>query len=342
MELVSVIMPVYNAERFVAKAIQSVLGQSYQNLELVVVDDGSTDGSWQIVNSFADPRMRVFRQLNQGACVARNRGIAESKGKYLKFLDADDVLYPDAIAMQVEQMSQMADNEVVFGDFDYLDAEDHIFAENHIDAEVYANYNQDAWFLAHWFMLTGTPLHRREWIEKVKGFNVRLRRGQESFLHFSLSMAGVRFVYKPGKIYQYRSYESETRITTHYTSTMPMLSDVVYRLDTFWSMVKEKYGTGPSRLSTILSQKYFTQADKYFANGMAAEGKYCLRRAQEIPHTGHSPRYRHSHKLYCLYVLIGHLFGYVNASCIIGWVASAMGVKEVKSARFERVKYGKK
>jgi glycosyltransferase involved in cell wall biosynthesis len=81
--LVSIVMPVYNASRFVEAAAASVLGQTYRNIELLAVDDGSTDNSLELLKSFNDPRMRVIEQMNQGAGVARNRGLQESRGKYI-------------------------------------------------------------------------------------------------------------------------------------------------------------------------------------------------------------------------------------------------------------------
>lgn len=81
--LVSIVMPVYNALRFEEAAVASVLGQTYQNIELLAVDDGSTDNSQELLKSFNDLRMRVIEQMNQGAGVAWNRGLQESRGKYI-------------------------------------------------------------------------------------------------------------------------------------------------------------------------------------------------------------------------------------------------------------------
>ena len=81
--LVSIVLPVYNASRFVETTVASVLGQTYQNIELLAVDDGSTDNSLELLKSFNDPRMRVIEQMNQGAGVARNRCLQESRGKYI-------------------------------------------------------------------------------------------------------------------------------------------------------------------------------------------------------------------------------------------------------------------
>jgi glycosyltransferase involved in cell wall biosynthesis len=94
---ISVITPCYNGAKYLRETIESVLAQTYPPLEMIVVDDGSTDDSAAIAESFGPP-VRVIRQTNQGESTARNRGIAEARGDYLHFLDADDLLHPEAYA----------------------------------------------------------------------------------------------------------------------------------------------------------------------------------------------------------------------------------------------------
>lgn len=96
--LISVVMPLYNKEREVARAVRSVVAQSRPPLELIVVDDGSTDRSVAEVESVTSPLVRLVRQANGGVCAARNRGIAEARGQYIALLDADDAWEPDFLA----------------------------------------------------------------------------------------------------------------------------------------------------------------------------------------------------------------------------------------------------
>ncbi len=102
--LASVIIPAFNAERFLPAALDSALSQTYPNLEVIVVDDESTDGTFSLAAGYAarDKRVRVFNQKNGGVGAARNRGIAESRGDFIAPLDADDFWYPEKLAKQIQ------------------------------------------------------------------------------------------------------------------------------------------------------------------------------------------------------------------------------------------------
>jgi|SRR5579859_4781460 len=102
--LVDVIIPVFNGERYLATAIESVLAQDYQPLELVVVDDGSTDSTAAIIQQYS--RVRWLRQPNQGHGVAKNTGLSATRGEFVAFLDADDVWRPEKARLQVAQLQQ--------------------------------------------------------------------------------------------------------------------------------------------------------------------------------------------------------------------------------------------
>jgi glycosyltransferase involved in cell wall biosynthesis len=114
---VSIIMPCYNAARFIDEAIASVLAQTEASWELIVIDDGSTDGSADIVRRFADPRIRLITQANAGVSAARNAGLAASVGEFVAFLDADDRMRPDRLQLPLGIFAREPSLDLVVGDF---------------------------------------------------------------------------------------------------------------------------------------------------------------------------------------------------------------------------------
>ncbi len=124
--LVSVVMPAYNCERYISKAIESVISQTYTNWELIVVNDDSPDGSAAIAQAFAekDDRIRVIHQIPNGGCAqSRNLGITEAKGQYIAFLDSDDVWVATKLEKQVQLLKEKG-AQIAYGSYDFIDEND--------------------------------------------------------------------------------------------------------------------------------------------------------------------------------------------------------------------------
>ena len=115
--MVSVIVPVYNVKGFISRGIESVLAQTYRDFELILSDDGSTDGSYELCRSYEvnDPRIRVIHQENRGAGAARNHGIEEAKGEFIYFFDIDDQIKPELLEYLVREMSRRDVDFICFG-----------------------------------------------------------------------------------------------------------------------------------------------------------------------------------------------------------------------------------
>jgi glycosyltransferase involved in cell wall biosynthesis len=124
MKLVSVIIPVYNAEKYIAATLRSVLDQTYQNFELLIIDDGSPDRSIEICRQFTDPRIKIICQENQGVAAARNQGIREAQGEYIAFLDADDLWLPTKIEKHVNHLESSKSVGVSYSYSTLIDATD--------------------------------------------------------------------------------------------------------------------------------------------------------------------------------------------------------------------------
>ena len=209
---VSIVIPCYNNDSFVAAAIESALGQTYPNVEVVIVNDGSTDRSAAVINEY-DDRAKVIHQENAGACVARNRGLAEAKGEWVKFLDADDVLNADCVALQLRKAESR--NIVVFGDCELID-EDGRSSPHPPHTETSGLEEGSLASLDTFLMspvLISTTLFPRRILIEHKGFNANVRRGQEHELHLRLFLKGIDFEYHPQVCFQYRQHLSPSRLS---------------------------------------------------------------------------------------------------------------------------------
>ena len=122
----SVVVPVFNCERYIREALESVLGQDYPPVEVIVVDDGSIDNTAQIVQQFADRYLISYvRQDNQGPSAARNRGVSLAQGDWIAFLDADDVWYQGKLAAHREYINAYPDVDFFWSDMSYIDEHGH-------------------------------------------------------------------------------------------------------------------------------------------------------------------------------------------------------------------------
>ena len=126
-------MPLYNAAFLVESAIQSVVNQTYNYWELIIVDDGSTDDSLAVVKHYESDKIRVYTQPNSGACVARNKALSLTKGDFVKFLDADDLLSPDCLEKQVAQMNTLGAHQIPFGDYNFIDIANNVLFDYTFD-----------------------------------------------------------------------------------------------------------------------------------------------------------------------------------------------------------------
>jgi len=185
--LVSILIPCYNAERFVADAVNSALNQTHDNIEVVVIDDGSRDSSREVLKSFGD-RIIFEAGPNQGACAARNRAFELCSGEYIQYLDSDDKLAVNKIDSQLPAL-ETGDSDIslckigLFGDEKGERQEKRQHPHPVGDALEY--------FLNHPIQ-TAAPLMHRTWVEKSGGFRKGLKRGQEADFHRRLGALGPR------------------------------------------------------------------------------------------------------------------------------------------------------
>jgi glycosyltransferase involved in cell wall biosynthesis len=217
--LVSILIPCFNAARLVAQAIESALAQTGPAIEVIVVDDGSTDGSLDVIRQF-DGQICWETGPNRGANAARNRLLDLCNGEWVQYLDADDYLLPGKVARQFEFAVEHSDCDVIVSPTISEEMENgkaslvrHQLLELH-----------DPWvLLAHWELpQTGGPLWKKAALKRVKGWQVEQPCCQEHELYFRLLAAGCRFERCDCCLTVYRVWNHGVRISNR-------LRDEVYR-----------------------------------------------------------------------------------------------------------------
>lgn len=171
-ELVSVILPVYNAENYLAGSIRSILEQSYENLQLIIVNDGSTDESDGIIKSFKDKRIKLIEQENMGLSRTLIQGIKASDGKYIARLDADDIACGDRLKKQMDFLISHEDHVLVGGNADIIDLEgNYLYTSNQP-----RDWDEINRRMPHNSFIHSTVMFRHEAYESAGGYAKELTR----------------------------------------------------------------------------------------------------------------------------------------------------------------------
>lgn len=182
--MISVIIPLYNKERQIRATLGSVLNQSYTDFEIVVVDDGSTDGSTAIVESVQDARLRLIRQENGGVSAARNRGIREAKGEYVAFLDADDLWELDFLKTLHQLSVEYPSCSVYACNYDFVSPDGThrptIIRRLPFTGEhgILSNYFEVA-SCSHPPLWTSALMVRKEALQAIRGFPLGIKSGED-------------------------------------------------------------------------------------------------------------------------------------------------------------------
>ena len=185
--MVSTIIPAYNSVEYIGEALESALRQNYENQEVIVINDGSTDGTGQILKSFGN-RIRVINQTNAGSAVARSHGIRVARGKYLAFLDADDLWLPGKLVAQVSHLERNPEVGMVYSAWQewYPEANGQFVAPamDKINGDADALETQSSGWLYNALLLdciihTTTVVMRSNVAREVGDFDKALKRGQD-------------------------------------------------------------------------------------------------------------------------------------------------------------------
>lgn len=216
---VSILIPCYNAEKFIGGAIDSALGQTWPDKEVIVVDDGSTDGSLDVIKQYEN-RIRWESGPNRGGNAARNRLLELAQGEWLQYLDADDYLLPRKVESQIAFAIVHHEADVIFSP---TLCEKIVDGHRALVDEPIPEPHDDPWILLPLWHLpqTGGPLFKRAALEKVGGWRIGQPCCQEHELYFRLLAAGCRFDYLDDRSSVYRNWDFGGRLTSKRIMEVP-------------------------------------------------------------------------------------------------------------------------
>ena len=270
---VSVIIPNYNSQKYIAECLDSVLNQDYPNIEIIVIDDGSTDNSLEEIAPYLD-RVILITQKNQGACVARNAGLNIATGEYIKFLDSDDYLASGIITSQVNKLNTLDNLSIVFGDL----------IEIHYNNFILRDYSKinpkptiESLILSG--LITSLPLHRKDLLLKINGFDTRFKNWQEWNLHIRLAAIGTKFIYQSGIVYYWRFHDNPDRISNNYRVEPEY--EINKRMFTLASIELLAQKTSPS-INSAMSYSLWLIARSYYVSNYKKAAIQCYDAASQI------------------------------------------------------------
>jgi len=273
MPKVSVIIPSFNCELYIAETISSVLNQSHKNIELIVVDDGSTDLTRKIVASFGPP-VRLIAQANSGRCAARNHGIREASGEFICLLDHDDYWFPDKLALQLAEFRRHPEAGGVYSDFiPWLENADGQFpAPDSFDLTTYPDgidANLSGWvyhlFLIDIHMLTSAAMFRAEVFRHCGVYDESLPYSEDWELWLRIvRQYPIIKLYRPGVLYRQHPQQGNR-----------VIRDIDYRTELL-SRTAKKWGRCSRDGRCLTRRQFHKQLARYhmaFALGHLQYGK---------------------------------------------------------------------
>ena len=210
---VSVIIPTYNCDRYIVRAVESVLQQSGCTFEIIIIDDGSTDSTEAVLEPYRDReaypagnRLRYVKQENQGVAAARNHGIEIARADYIAFLDADDYFLPDKLVRQAEILFKRADVGIVHSGWQRVDS----MGNKLLDVRPWSQIPELD--LENWLrwkpVLPSAMMFRREWLQYVGGFDPRFPPAEDTNLVLKLTLKGCKTAWLREITVCYRQHES--------------------------------------------------------------------------------------------------------------------------------------
>jgi glycosyltransferase involved in cell wall biosynthesis len=275
---VAVVVPCYNAERWISRVVQSAIDQRYPGLEIVVVDDGSTDRSVAIVQSFGEG-VRCKTGPNCGACVARNAGLAATTADYVMFLDADDYLEPDSLRHWAKA-AHSANAHIVFGPLAY-EQDSKIIPAQPLEPPATSEHVLRQW-LQGWFIPPCSILWRRSFVESIGGWNTAALRNQDGELVMRALILGARVAICDAGRGIYVQHDTVGRISRR--GGRNVLASELESFRNLWALAQAREG---QQVQTAFASAFYRLAYQSFASHVDDIGQAALAEARALGLNGH-------------------------------------------------------
>jgi len=221
--LVSIIIPVFNSKKYLAIAIKSALDQTWENKEIIIIDDGSTDGSLHALNQFSNENLKIASQKNSGAAAARNLGLKIAKGEFIQFLDADDLLSVDKIEKQMLMISGSTEKITLSNSIHFLESSNPTDSKpSKADIELYKSSSNPIDFLLNLYGRKGNgglvPIHAwltpRPLIDKVGNWDESLTFDDDGEFFCRVVLAAKEIIFIENITAYYRKYKSDISLSS--------------------------------------------------------------------------------------------------------------------------------
>lgn len=239
--LVSVIIPAYNSAKTIERTIESVLIQDYPNIEIIVVNDGSSDDTELVLEKHRD-RIKYFYQDNAGVSFARNLGFEKSSGDYIQYLDADDLLAEGKISKQIQAIEEN-EADVAYGDWKRFTENDFVYKELEI-VEREISLRPEIELITDFWTPLAALLYTRTIANKIGGWNTALPVIQDARYALDAAIHQAKFIYTPGVMGYYRVHEVGSLSTRNRFNFMNDCFENAKQIDSIWrneySIDKEK------------------------------------------------------------------------------------------------------
>jgi glycosyltransferase involved in cell wall biosynthesis len=273
MPRVSIIIPTYNHARFVVQAVESALAQTYADLEVAVIDDGSTDHTPAVLAGYG-PRINCIRQENRGLSAARNAGISAARGDYFLFLDADDLIPADKLELQVPVLEARPDLGLVYSGFQYIN-ESGSQVLHEIRPQKQGHLLKEL-LCRTLFFPPGAAVVRRECLDRVGLFDESFPAAADTDMWIRIARAGYAFGYVDQPLFQYRVVQGS--MSGHLAN---QARDEFARLDKFFADpdLPDDIRALEAKAYSVLHYEF---GAKYYQAGEMEQGREHLRQAISI------------------------------------------------------------